>query len=567
MSRVSLLTIVLIAWPGAQVRAQIHRYEAENGQFSGTYVSNSVPGYSGSCYVTGVNNANDHFLLEVDVPQGLYEMWVGYRSPYGDKGYDYQVDGESGSGMFDQSSLFAEDRAGLFNLAAGTNMLSISKYWGYYDVDYLEFRPFAAPTLAPISPHLTDSQADHGTQVLMNYLTSQYGHKTLSGQQHQSSKNLSFPGQSYLDKSAGMVPAIRASDFIEYSPSRIQYGANPNNESEQSIAWAEQTGGIVTMSWHWNAPTDLINEVDHEWWRGFYTHATTFDLPAALANPGGEDYQLLLRDIDAIGIELQKFEDAGVPVIWRPLHEAQGGWFWWGAHGPDAFKELWNLTYDRLTNVNGLHNLIWEFTSSAATGDHLDWYPGDDVVDMIGLDIYTDTSANMSGQWYDILEQYNGRKLIALSETGTLPDPESMDQWGIDWSYFSAWSGEFVDAFTPAQLQATLGHEDVITLDQLPALPWNENGEFLSADFDFNGSVDGNDLATLLMAFSVTTAADTDGDSDTDGTDFLIWQRQVTIPSSVGIANGAIPEPSALALLVFALAAASKLRNYRPPAE
>ena len=55
--------------------------------------------------------------------------------------------------------------------------------------------------------------------------------------------------------------------------------------------------------------------------------------PSALADPAGEDYALLLRDIDAIAVELQKFEDAGVPVIWRPLHEAQGGWFWWGAQG------------------------------------------------------------------------------------------------------------------------------------------------------------------------------------------------------------------------------------------
>ena len=89
----------------------------------------------------------------------------------------------------------------------------------------------------------------------------------------------------------------------------------------------------------------------------------------------------------------------------------------------------------------------------------------------------------------------------------------------------------------------------------------------LSTDFDFNGSVDGNDLATLLMAFSVTTAGDTDGDSDTDGTDFLIWQRQVSIPTSVGIANGTIPEPSVLTLLVIAVAIACMFHNCRPPAE
>ena len=308
-----ILAIALQAVWSASLFAQIYRYEAEDGNLVRTVFSNSVPGYSGTGYVTGFENQDsltDYVELNVDVPEGLYEMWVGYRSPYGPKGYDYQVDGEYGSGMFDQTSTFSADRAGLFHLNSGTNTLGIYEGWGYYDVDYLEFRPFTPPTLTPIAPVLTDPQAGYSAQVLMNYLASQYGSKTLSGQQHESSKNLSFPVQSYLNKSGGMIPAIRASDFIEYSPSRIEHGSNPNHESEQTIAWAKQTGGVVSMSWHWNAPTDLINQPGEEWWRGFYSNATTFDLPAALANPAGSDYQLLLRDIDAIGDELQKFDEA-----------------------------------------------------------------------------------------------------------------------------------------------------------------------------------------------------------------------------------------------------------------
>ena len=113
-----------------------------------------------------------------------------------------------------------------------------------------------------------------------------------------------------------------------------------------------------------------------------------------------------------------------MPVIWRPLHEAQGGWFWWGAHGAENFKELWNLMYDRLTNHHGLHNLIWEFTSIGVNGDEDEWYPGDDEVDIVGLDIYTQPTDNMSGQWTDAFDAYNGRKMIALSETDTVVDPE-----------------------------------------------------------------------------------------------------------------------------------------------
>ncbi|MEX0642203.1 MAG: glycosyl hydrolase, partial [Pirellulales bacterium] len=374
--------------------AQVYRYEAESGQRFGTVFSNSFGGYSGTGYVTGFDaspNGNDYVQLQVDVPNGLYEMWVGYRSQFGQKGYNYRVDSEYGSGTFDQSNTFATDRAGLFNVTGGVNTLAIYQSWGYYDVDYLEFRPFTPPAVLPVAPHLVDPSADQNTQLLMNFMTSIYGQKTLAGHQHDGSKNLPFPSPTYLNLSGGLKPAIRASDFIEYSPSRLAFGSNPNNESEQSIAWAKQNNGVISMSWHWNAPANLVNTPcgsncganDYPWWRGFYTQGTTFNLPGALANPAGSDYQLLLRDIDAIGVQLKKFQDAGVPVIWRPLHEAQGGWFWWGAHGPDAFKQLWRLTYDRLTNHNGIHNLIWEFTPSAAEGNFLDWYPGDDAVDMI----------------------------------------------------------------------------------------------------------------------------------------------------------------------------------------
>lgn len=563
--RSSLVALLLSI--AAPLSAQNLRYELESGQRFGTVASSSVSGFSGSGYVTGFDSQSnaDYVRLEVDVPDGLYEMWVGYRSPYGPKGYYYRVDGENGSGMFDQSSSFSADRAGLFNVRGGVNTLEIREYWGYYDVDYLEFRPFAPPAVLPVAPQLVDDQADAHARALMGYLADLYGEKTLAGQQHVEGANLPFPGNTYLAKSGGLVPAIRASDLIDYSPSRRQFGENPRNETEQSVAWAKQTGGIVSMCWHWNAPANLVNAGDWPWWRGFYTQGTTFNLPGALASPGGGDYQLLLRDIDAIAAELQKFEDAGVPVIWRPLHEAQGGWFWWGAHGPGPFKQLWRLMYDRLTNHHGLHNLIWEFTSSAAEGNHLDWYPGDDVVDMIGLDVYTDPSSSMSGQWFDVLEHYNGRKMIALSETGTLPDPDVMEQWGIAWSYFSPWNGSFVDAFTPEALQHTLGHENVVTLDELPTMPWSLQAP-PSGDFNADGAIDGADLLTWQTELGLRGARSADGNNDgvVDAADLQLWRQQFGSPPP-GAAKP-VPEPAALLLAAIASLLATMRRGQEPPA-
>ena len=542
--------LLLVALPTAL--AQNYRFEAENGTMFGTLVRNNVPGYSGTGFVTDFTNASDRFELQANIPAGLYEMWVGFRSQYGEKGYTFQVNGETGSGMFDQTNTWSTDRAGLFNIPNGTSTLGIQHNWGYYDIDYLEFRPFTPPSISPVSTQLSDPQASPRTQWLMNYMNSQYGEKTFSGQQHSVSQNLAWPGNTYLNKSGGMVPAIRGSDFMEYSPSRRQYGSNPRNETEQTIQWAQQTGGIVTMMWHWNAPANLINQTGKEWWRGFYSNATTFNLPGALANPAGSDYQLILRDIDAIAVELQKFDDANVPVLWRPLHEAQGEWFWWGDHGPETFKQLWGLMHDRLTNVHGLHNLIWEYTSTGVNNEFLDWYPGDDVVDMIGADIYTDASSSMSGEWYDLLEVFDGKKMIALSETGTLPNPDVMDQWGIDWSYFSPWNGTFVDAMTPAQLQHTLGHEDIITLDELLVTPWKQSGTFLGADLNFDGTVNGEDLAIWQAAYGESYLGDADLDGDSDGHDFLLWMRQVTGMGQF-TETLSVPEPPAMSFVLLAV--------------
>jgi len=352
----------------------------------------------------------------------------------------------------------------------------------------------------------------------------------------------------------------------------VAYGANPNNETEQSIAWSQQTGGVTTMMWHWNAPTDLIDTPGHEWWRGFYTHATTFDLPAALANPAGADYALLLNDIDTIAAELQKFEDAGVPVIWRPLHEAQGGWFWWGAHGPETFKGLWTLMYDRLTDHHGLHNLIWEFTSSAAEGDHLLWYPGDDMVDIIGVDIYTDPSSNMSGQWNDVLDEYNGEKIIALSETGTLPDPDEMDQWGIDWSYIAPWTWTHImntysnAGYTNAQLevilQNLLGHEDIITLDELAVTPWLD---VIPGDLNGDGFVGLLDLDVILGGWNEAVNANNlfadpsgDGFIGLDDLDFVLNNWNTGTPPS---SQANIPEPASMSLLALFMALLRRRRR------
>jgi hypothetical protein len=224
--------------------------------------------------------------------------------------------------------------------------------------------------------------------------------------------------------------------------------------------------------------------------------------------------------------------------------------------------------YDRLTNEHDLHNLIWVFTSSAAEEDHLEWFPGDDVVDIVGIDIYTDPSSSMSGQWYDLLDEYDGRKMIALSETGHPPDPDLMRQRGVRWSWFSPWRvSDVVANLTDAQLQSLLGDLDIITLDELPFMPWSTA---LPADFDNDGDVDGDDFLAWQTGFGIQSGAshadgDADGDGDVDGDDFLVWQTQLS-SRAAGAGAGGVPEPSAgLLFLLGAVVMAAAVARLSEP--
>lgn len=99
----------------------------------------------------------------------------------------------------------------------------------------------------------------------------------------------------------------------------------------------------------------------------------------------------MMADIDDVARELLKLRDAGVPVLWRPLHELNGDWFWWGKCGPEAFQRLWKLLYTRYTETFGLNNLIWVFGYTSQPDAA--WYPGDAYIDIAGADNYATGTA------------------------------------------------------------------------------------------------------------------------------------------------------------------------------
>ncbi|RMI38489.1 beta-mannanase [Streptomyces triticirhizae] len=435
-------------------------YEAEDGELVGVDVDNTAPGHSGTGYVTGFDEESDQVTLTIpDSPGGLHDLTVHYRTPNGQKNTVLQLNG-SGMGeiTLPESAEFTTVSAGRVLLEPGTNTVTLRSGWGWYEIDAISLAP--APDRPPhqVTGEPVNPDASPEARSLLAYLTDHYGESILSGQQDMASLQ-------WIEENLGTSPAIAGLDMMDYSPSRVERGT-VGVDVDNALAWDER-GGITTFVWHWNAPSGLIDEPGREWYRGFYTDATTFDVEAALADPDSEDYRLLLRDIDAISAELQRLEDAGIPVLWRPLHEAEGGWFWWGAKGPEPAKELWRLMYQRMTEVHGLDNLIWIWNSVEP-----EWYPGDDVVDIVSADSYPPAGdyGPLSATYDKLVELGQDRKLVALTECGPIPDPDLLEAYQADWSWFVTWAGEFLtDGVWNSRehLEHVYSHPNVITLDEV----------------------------------------------------------------------------------------------------
>ncbi|KAJ0420923.1 putative mannan endo-1,4-beta-mannosidase E [Aspergillus carlsbadensis] len=318
----------------------------------------------------------------------------------------------------------------------------------------------ATPATTPVNP-----KASRSAKNLLAHLvrTSSNG-TTLSGQQE-------LEDVGWVTDNVGFSPAILGIDLMDYSPSRVEFGAS-GASIEDAISFAKR-GGIVTVCWHWvltclhhsGSPSGAYNSTEQPWWSNFYTEGTSFNLTSAM-KPSSPDYKLIIRDIDAIAEQLARVKDT--PILFRPLHEADGGWFWWGAAGPEPCKALYRLLFDRLTKKHGLNNLLWVWNSKEPA-----WYPGNEYVDIVSVDIYADDGDHSSQiADYKALQGLTGdfAKLIALGEVGNIPDPKLTQRDGAHWAYWLAWNGDFIRAGTKNPMdfkERVYSSKMVYTLDEV----------------------------------------------------------------------------------------------------
>lgn len=451
-------------------------YEAEDGIFSGKVKKESKKkGYSGKGYVTGFEGDNDSLAITIEISEeGFYDLEINAFSMGGYKENIIYVDGVNLGNIVTESDDFELTIFPRVYLTKGTHTVELKKSWGWIGIDYMKVLGSEAldSTAYRVSKDLVNANADENTRRLMSFLVDNYGTNILSGQY--SDKGVVGMEMQSIYRNTGKRPAVLGLDMMDYTPSRVENGATPK-AVEYALQYYNDYNGIVTFCWHWNAPTEYHTGI---WWRAFYTEATNIDLEKIMNGKDEIGYELLLRDIDAIAEQLKVLESQGVPILWRPLHEASGGWFWWGAKGADAFKKLWVLMYERMTDYHELNNLIWIWN-----GQDKEWYPGDEYVDIIGEDIYPGERvyASQMARFLKAADYTDSNKMIVLSENGCLVDPDLSIRDGAMWGFFATWSGEFVlidsnmnaysEKYTEEyMLKKVYEHQNVLTLDELPDL-------------------------------------------------------------------------------------------------
>ncbi len=286
-----------------------------------------------------------------------------------------------------------------------------------------------------------DPNATEKTVAMYRYLKENWNRNIITGQYASDSRNREL---ALIYEMTGQLPLIRFSSLGD---------TDTLDQVEAAMDWHLYTGGYVGLMWHWNAPnthTVYAEETDFSLisaLRGVNTKELATASPEriqALAEQGDitEECLWLMQDIDEMAGHLAKFANMDIPILWRPLHEAGGGWYWWGADGATAYVQLWNILYQRMTNYHQLHNLIWLWNGQSAS-----YMVSADTYDIASVDVYLSPDMQYGSryeQFISLARITKSKKMMALSECSSLPDIEMLLLDQTIWSFFGLWYGDYI---------------------------------------------------------------------------------------------------------------------------
>jgi mannan endo-1,4-beta-mannosidase len=308
------------------------------------------------------------------------------------------------------------------------------------------------PVTANASPEAVD---------LLQYIYSISGRYTLAGQHC-----VPLVGSTRLagvQKLTGRYPAVFGQDF-GFSAAGTWDGINFRQQLVDEAIRRYNDGFINTLMWHAVRPTDdepvhfgesVQGKLSEPEWQQLIT-------------PGTEIHERWKAQVDVIAFFLKQLREAAVPVLWRPYHEMNGAWFWWGKKtGEQGYRALYRMLFERLTNFHKLNNLLWVFNANevrARVDAYAAYFPGDDVVDILATDVY---STRFGKRDYRSLLALAGDKPIALGEVGTLPGPGILRRQPR-WTWFMYWHDPSLQWVHREFVQEVFTSPQVLTLDQLP---------------------------------------------------------------------------------------------------
>lgn len=284
------------------------------------------------------------------------------------------------------------------------------------------------------NPNATKKAAE-----LLNFLSETAGRKIITGQHTQTNPMEEIL---YIREVTGKAPLLRGFELLAYSPNINYADADEacltevyenRGTVDTALEWAKSSGGIVTLSFHWFSPLDGRD-------KSFYAKNTDFDARRVLIDNTAER-KAFFSDMDAIAEVLARFRDADIPVLWRPFHESDGEWFWWGAKGCETARELYKLMFRYYTRDKKLDNLLWVWNCRLKEG-----YPGDEFVDVISVDIYLEKYAptDYKAEYEALIAATTENKVAALAEVGYIPDIDALEKSRVPWAYFMSWSKEWI---------------------------------------------------------------------------------------------------------------------------
>ena len=494
MNIFKLLTASAITFTGYSM-AEALRYEAEDAIPADDHEIETLTDAkaSGGKYV---DMGSGNLLFNVDMPKdGYYTLFINYKLPSDrtNKIQNLTLNGNSAGqvsfGLTDEFTVIKG--AGKIKLSKGKNTIGIEKSWGWVQIDYIEITEFEA-TPWNISPTPVTPEPTESAQKLYGFLLENFGKRTISGvmTERPFENNGQYTPQdfttqtelSYINKASGKNVALVGFDFLHATGAKSdeQWYQGYTHASLEMAKTVWKAGGIPAFNWHWKDP---MKEVE-----AFYTQSsgntpyTEFSITKAYDSETkkwkteSDEYKAIVRDMEIVADSLLTLQKEGIALIWRPLHEASGAWFWWGTDGAEPCVALYKLMFDTFVNKKGLHNLIWVWTTDEAT-DALDWYPGDEYVDIVGRDYYyyprEANHASLISSFEKVKEMYGAKKIVTLSENGSVPYPDSMKADGANWSWFMPWYGDYAmeswaNDNNAESWKTVMNNEYTITLEDMP---------------------------------------------------------------------------------------------------